>query len=685
MKRTILSAFLIIVLVVVYAIGALYVPAQQQGVSGRLILADRSLFDKEVADSFTPPGQVAGWEKFRFSLFKERQPKFADIKQKYGDADFVRVEKSPKIAADVDIEAYRQRQEFPPVEWQDVTVYYYGDIGFGVEADSETVSFVTTKAEALDVEPEKPKAASPIQEEQRAIVPAAGNFDGNWQDTTGALRMIFTVTDNTITQAALLNLRTNVCDDSGGIFAAYTPPVAIEGNILDLDVNGSTGSNVWLVSVSGEFSSDNTVSGRQSALILGRCGFTSGTANFSITKAPDYVLFATPSSRNIVFGESTTYAVGMSPLGNFNQPIQLELIAPTVAGITYSLSSTTLQPNATVRLTVNAAANATSALIAIGLGSSTGATSHLTIVNLDVSAFELMVSPEIQTIAKGQSATFTLNSRTVAFTTPATLSASPPGSSGITVNFAAPMLVPGQSTTFTATSSSTTSLATHSISITAQAGQIREFATARLRVSDPDFELAITPATQRVGPGDTATVMVQVNPLLGFTQPVNLSAAVTPNNGNLTASLASGTVNPGGSATLTLRAAQAAPQNSTYTVTVTGTSGSLSHTATVQVTIVGPDFSLAFNPASVTGARGTTVKGRLEINRVGGFTGDVTITPSPTSGVKVKPSEVVTNDSGATIKFKIKGSVPVGAQDILFTGRDSAGKQRTARVTVIIQ
>ncbi|HYL97462.1 MAG TPA: hypothetical protein VEZ90_00795, partial [Blastocatellia bacterium] len=69
---------------------------------------------------------------------------------------------------------------------------------------------------------------------------------------------------------------------------------------------------------------------------------------------------------------------------------------------------------------------------------------------------------------------------------------------------------------------------------------------------------------------------------------------------------------------------------------------------------ISPDFSVLFNPASITAQRGSKVQATLKIVRTGGFTGAVTVTPGqPVSGIKAKPAAgvTVTGDSGT---FKIK-------------------------------
>ncbi len=119
------------------------------------------------------------------------------------------------------------------------------------------------------------------------------------------------------------------------------------------------------------------------------------------------------------------------------------------------------------------------------------------------------------------------------------------------------------------------------------------------------------------------------------------------------------------------------------------TNGSAMDSKAQIVTITGTvesDFTLSFDQAMVTVARGNNVKPKITINGSGGFTGNVTITPpaSP-KGLKVKPANPVTTTSSATFKVKVKGSASPGTYDLVFTGTDSSGKTRTATLTVVVQ
>ncbi|HKA22449.1 MAG TPA: delta-60 repeat domain-containing protein [Blastocatellia bacterium] len=99
-----------------------------------------------------------------------------------------------------------------------------------------------------------------------------------------------------------------------------------------------------------------------------------------------------------------------------------------------------------------------------------------------------------------------------------------------------------------------------------------------------------------------------------------------------------------------------------------------------------PDFALFFEPDVVGAQPGTKTRITVKINRTGGFTGSVTVTPpDPAMGIKPKPAgPITTSDNSASFKLKIRPSV-TDTHLLTFTGRDDSGRVRTATLTLIIQ
>ena len=100
-----------------------------------------------------------------------------------------------------------------------------------------------------------------------------------------------------------------------------------------------------------------------------------------------------------------------------------------------------------------------------------------------------------------------------------------------------------------------------------------------------------------------------------------------------------------------------------------------------------PDFALAFSEPTLSVPRGTGVRVTLNISRSAGLLGEVTITASDTSDlrIKVKPGSVSTRDTSVSFKTKVKGSAATGRQEISFTGKSDFGATRTTQLDVVVE
>jgi hypothetical protein len=87
--------------------------------------------------------------------------------------------------------------------------------------------------------------------------------------------------------------------------------------------------------------------------ITGRSGSVTHTATVTlvVAAAPDFALAASPSSRAVVAGQSTTYQVGVSSTGGFAGAVGLSL-SGLPAAATASFSPVSLTPSGTATLTV---------------------------------------------------------------------------------------------------------------------------------------------------------------------------------------------------------------------------------------------------------------------------------------------------------------------------------------------
>jgi len=201
----------------------------------------------------------------------------------------------------------------------------------------------------------------------------------------------------------------------------------------------------------------------------------------------------------------------------------------------------------------------------------------------------------------------------------------------------------------------------------------------------PDFSIAASPGSQTVIAGSSASYTTNVTALNSFTGTVTFSVSGLPSN-------ATGSFNPtsvagSGNTTLLVSTSSATPAG-TYPLTITGTSGSLVHSATVTLVlnaVATPNFTIAATPSSrtVTAGAGTTYT--ATVAAVNGFTGVVTFSvsglPSGANG-SFSPTSVAGSGS-STLSVSTNSSTPAGTSTLTITGT-SGGLVHSATVTLVV-
>lgn len=199
----------------------------------------------------------------------------------------------------------------------------------------------------------------------------------------------------------------------------------------------------------------------------------------------------------------------------------------------------------------------------------------------------------------------------------------------------------------------------------------------------PDFALSASPASQTVAPGASTSYTVTVTPSGGFSGTVAFSASGLPAGAG--ASFSPPSVAGSGPSTMTVNTSGATAPG-TYPLTITGTSGSLVHTAAVTLVVssANGDFSLSATPASRTIARKGSTTYTVTVTPSGGFTGTVTFSlsglPAGGSTASFNPGSV--NGSGISTLSVTAGNKS-GTSTLTITGT-SGGLQHSTSVTLNI-
>lgn len=99
------------------------------------------------------------------------------------------------------------------------------------------------------------------------------------------------------------------------------------------------------------------------------------------------------------------------------------------------------------------------------------------------------------------------------------------------------------------------------------------------------------------------------------------------------------------------------------------------------------DFALVPAQPVIRLARKASADIVIGVDRIGGFSGPVTVTGPDVKPIKAKltPASVEVTDDPAVFRIKTKKKTPVGTHELVFTGRDAMGAERTATVTLVVE
>jgi hypothetical protein len=202
----------------------------------------------------------------------------------------------------------------------------------------------------------------------------------------------------------------------------------------------------------------------------------------------------------------------------------------------------------------------------------------------------------------------------------------------------------------------------------------------------PDFSLSATPASQTVTAGNSTSYTVTVTPSGGYTGTVSFRVAGLPSGA--TGTFTPGSVTTSGSSTLSVTTTTAVAAGS-YPLTITGTDGTLTHTASVTLVVNAPivgDFSISASPASQTVQAGNATSYTATIVPTGGFTGTVALSASglPTgASASFNPGSVTGGSGSSTLTITTSAATAAGSYTITITGTNGPLVHSTT-VTLVV-
>jgi len=213
--------------------------------------------------------------------------------------------------------------------------------------------------------------------------------------------------------------------------------------------------------------------------------------------------------------------------------------------------------------------------------------------------FTVEVSPSSGSVQQGGSVSVTV---TVTLTSGSTQTVTLTTSglpSGAYATFNPSSGYPTFTSTFAISTSTTTPTGTFYITIVGSGGGLTRTATYALTVIPllvPEFSITASPTSLTIQQGSSGSSTITITSINGFNQPVQLSVSGAPSGVTATMSPSQVTPPAGGTATSTLTVSVATTATpGSYTLTVTGTNGTLTHSTNLTLKITIP-----FSPPSIT-------------------------------------------------------------------------------------
>ncbi len=386
------------------------------------------------------------------------------------------------------------------------------------------------------------------------------------------------------------------------------------------------------------------------------------------TGGPSFHLAANPESISAVQGTSVASTIAINPAGGFNSPVTLS-VSGLPTGVTATLNPATITGASgvvtfNVASTVPVGTNATVTVMGTGGGITSSIAIRLAVITPD---FSLSPSPSQLNVNQGASSTSTINlARIGGFAGSVSLSASNLPS-GVIATFS-PASATGTFSTVAFTASSNAALISSSVLITGTSGGLTHTTNINLTVQPPLNDFSLSADSPTIVQGGSGSTTVTITPQGIFNGSVALSANGIPGGVTATFTPASTTTTSALKFTATANASLGIA-----TISITGTSGNISHTITIHLTVnqaSTPDFSLSGTNASV--AQGGTGTSTISVSPVGGFNGSVVLSVGalPT-GVTAAFNPASTTGT-STLTFTASGTATTGTANVTITGSNAA-------------
>jgi pseudomonalisin len=307
--------------------------------------------------------------------------------------------------------------------------------------------------------------------------------------------------------------------------------------------------------------------------------------------SPDFTLSASPTSQSVIQGNSTSYSAIVTAQNGYTGTVSFTVSGlPAGASLTPAPASVTNSGTSTITILTTTATPVGNYPLTIT--ASDGVLSHIASVTLIVTSnapadFTLTATPSSQTVTAGINAGYQINVGSVAgFNGLVNLSVGvSPAVVGGPVASINPSSINGSGlAALSVTTGTTTPAGTYTFTISGSSGGLLHSATVTLVVNAQgtgDFSISSSNIFT-VKRGQTGSLPITIIGQAGFSGTVTFSVSGLPSP--LTAAFSPASVTGSGTSSMTVTVGNQQKQG-TFQILITGTSGSATHSTTVNFTI----------------------------------------------------------------------------------------------------
>jgi uncharacterized membrane protein len=381
---------------------------------------------------------------------------------------------------------------------------------------------------------------------------------------------------------------------NGTIALTSTYPTGWAANLSPTSVQikyNAAGSSALSISVPS-----GAVAGKYVVTVTGKSGGLNHEVNVTVQViSPDFDICASPSYQYVIAGSNANSIIKLSPDNRFNGTIVLSAAYPTGWTGTFTPVSVEIKYNAagSSTLAISVPSGAAAGKYVITVTGKSGALTHEVNVTLQVIKpdFDISASPSSLYVVAGSSANSMIRLNSDGrFNGTIALTATYPN--GWTVNLS-PTSVPikynaAGSSTLSISVPSGTAAGKYVITVAGTSGALIHATNIIVQVIYPDFSISSSPSNLYLVPGASANIAIKVQSLSRFNGTITLvpSMPTLPSVWSSNLAKSSLIVLNGGtsSTTLSITVPSNAPTG-TYAITITGTSGTLTHPTSVKVIV----------------------------------------------------------------------------------------------------